>query len=283
MARSINEIKNDLLTKVAADLTLGPLLTSTSNVAIFKAWCFIWAVCAWALENLFDIFKTEVDFTIAQDKTHRPQWYVNKAKDFQYGFNLVADEDYYDNTGIADDVIAASKIVAYAALVEEPGIRMKVAKLVGTNLAKLTAGELLAFIQYIKRVKDTGVKLHGTTLTAAATITSTDPDKLRLVVRAKINSLVLDNTGARRDGTNPAPLKDAVKSYINNIDFNGLFSVQKLVDAMQAVDGITDLKIDGIQTKYGGLAFTTVDIDFVPDSGYLIIEDVDFVPTYIPA
>lgn len=282
MARSINEIKTDLLAKVAADVTLGPLLTSTSAVAIFNLWCSIFATCAWTLESLFDIFKTEVDYTIAQDKTHRPQWYVNKAKAFQYGYNLVAEQDYYDNTGIADDLIAASKIVAYAAIVEEPSIRMKVAKLSGTNLAKLTVPELAAFVAYMKRVKDTGVKLHGGTLTSPATITSTDPDKLRLVVRVKYNPLVLNTTGARIDGTSPTPVKDAVKSYINNLEFNGVFDVQKLERAMLDVDGVTSLKIDQIQTKYGALAFTAVDIDFVPDSGYLIIEDADFLPTYLP-
>jgi hypothetical protein len=282
MARTIIEIKNDLLAKVAADAVLAPLLTSTSATALYKLWCYVFAVCAWSLETLFDIFKTEVDYTIAQDKTHRPQWYVNKAKDFQYGYNLVAEQDYYDNTGIADDVIAASKIVAYAAFVEEPAVRMKVAKLVGTNLAKLTTPERTAFCAYIKRIKDAGVKLHDTTASAAATITSTDPDKLRLVVRVKFNPLVLNGTGARIDGAAATPVKDAVKNYLQNIDFNGLFSVQKLVDAIQAVDGVDDLKVDGIQTKYGALPFTSVDIDFVPDSGYLIIEDVDFVPTYLP-
>jgi hypothetical protein len=281
MARTINEIKLDLLAKVAADATLGPLLTSTSNVAIFNLWCYIWAVCSWTLETLFDIFKTEVDYTIAQDKTHRPQWYVNKAKQFQYGFNLVPDQDYYDNTGIADDVVAASKIVAYAAIVEEPAIRMKVAKLNGNDLAPLTVPELAAFTPYVKRFKDAGVKLHGQLPASPPTITSTAPDKLRLVVRAKINALVLDNTGARRDGNSATPLLDGVKSYIKNLEFNGVFSVQKLVDKMQAVDGIDDLKIDGIEKKYGSLNFTTIDIDFVPDSGYLVIDDIDFVPTYI--
>lgn len=283
MARSIKDIKTDLLAKVAADVTLGPLLTSTSNVAIFNAWCFIWAVGAWTLENLFDIFKSEIDYTISQDKTHRPLWYVNKAKEFQYGYNLVPEQDYYDNTGIDPALIAASKIVAYASLVEEPTIRMKVAKLVGANLAKLTDPERTAFCAYMKRVKDAGVKLHDTTITSPATITSTDPDKLRLVVRVKFNPLVLDSTGARRDGTNPAPVKDAVKGYLQNIDFDGLFSIQKLEKEMLAVDGVDDLKIDGIQTKYGALPFTSVDIDFVPDSGYLIIEDVDFLPTYLPS
>ena len=280
MARSIKIIKDDLLAKIAADTTLAPLLTSTSNVAVFKVICYIWAVASFTLETLFDIFKTEVDYTIAQDKTHRPQWYVNKAKAFQYGYNLVADQDYYDNTGIDDAVIAASKIVAYAALVEEPSIRMKVAKLVGSNLGPLTAPELLAFVNYMKKVRDAGVKLHGGTLTSPPTITSTVADKLRLVVRVKVNPLVLDLTGARRDASSATPVKDAVKGYLQNIDFNGLFDIQQLQDAIQAVDGVESLKIDQIQTKYGALPFTSVDIEFVPDSGYLVIEDVDFIPTY---
>lgn len=283
MARSINEIKTDLLAKIAADTTLGPLLASTSAVAIFNAWCFIFAAAAWTLENLFDIFKSDVDYKIAQDKAHRPQWYVNKAKAFQYGYSLVTDQDYYDNTGLDPALVEASKIVAYAAVVEEPSIRMKVAKLSGSNLAKLSAGELTAFIAYIKQIRDAGVKLHGGTISSAATITSTDPDKLRLVIRVKVNPLVIDDTtGARIDGLNPTPVKDAVKRYINNLDFNGVFDVQKLEKEILAVDGVTSLKIDGIQSKYGALPFTAVDIDFVPDSGYLIIEDADFLPTYIP-
>lgn len=281
MARSINEIKSDLLAKVAADTTLAPLLTSTSNTAIFKLWCYVWAVAAWTLENLQDLFKQEVDYTIAQDKTHTPQWYVNKAKDFQYGYNLVPGQDYYDNTGIADDVVAASKIVAFAALVEEPKIRMKVAKLSGSDLAPLSAPELTAFIAYVKRYKDAGVRLHGTTLTSAATITSTAADKLKLAIRVIINPLVLDTTGARRDGTNATPVKDAVKRYLQNIGFNGLFDIQQLEAEILKVDGVITLKIDSIQTKYGALPFTTVDINFVPDSGYIVMDDVDFSPTYI--
>jgi hypothetical protein len=281
MARSINDIRNDLLAKVAADTTLGPLLTSTSNTAVFKLWCYIFAVAAWALENLQDLFKQEVDYTIAQDKTHTPQWYVKKAKQFQYGFSLVAGTAEYDNTGIADSVVAASKIVAFAAIVEEPKIRMKVAKLSGSNLTSLTAPELTAFVAYVKQFRDAGVRLHGGTLTSPPTITSTTADKLKLSVRVVINPLVLDAAGARRDGSSPTPVKDAVRSYLQNIDFNGLFDIQKLQDAIQKVDGVVSLKIDSVQSKYGLLPFTTVDINFVPDSGYLVMDDVDFSPTYI--
>lgn len=277
MARTITEIQNDMIAKVQADATLGALLTSTSKTAIWRLWIYIIAVAMWALENLFDLFTADVNDIIANKNPHTARWYVNKVKEFQYGFNLVPEHEYYDNTGIDETVVAASKIVAYAAFVEQPFVRLKLAKLVGSDLAKLTPTERAAVVAYVLRFKDAGVKLND------ATITSTDPDKLKLTLRVKFNPLVLDSTGARLDGTNPEPVKTAVKGYLQNLDFNGLFSIQKLVDALQKVEGVADLNVDLIQTQYGALPFTSVNISFVPDSGYLIIEDADLIITYQPA
>ena len=283
MARTIEQWHQDLLDKVIADPVLAGILTSTSAVAIYSLFLYIVAFCAWVIENLQDLLKIEVKQIIFDTKPHTPQWYVMMAKKFQYGYNLVPEKDYYDNTGIPDDVVAASQIVAFAALVELPYMRLKVAKKAGTSLAKLTAPELDAFRAYIMRIKDAGVKLKLASLTSASTITSGDPDKLRLQCRFKFNPLVLDDTGARIDGTSPTPVPDAIRGYLENIDFNGLFSIQKLVDAVQAVDGYSDFAIDQIQTKYGALPFTSVDIDFVPDGGYLVIDNVDLIITYIAA
>lgn len=283
MARTIEQWHLDLLNKVEADPILSVTLTSTSTVAIYRLFLYIVAFCAWTIENLHDLFKLEVKQIIYDTKPHTARWYVLKAKEFQYGYNLVPEKDYYDNTGLTDDQVAASKIVAYAAFVEIPYVRLKVAKKVGAGLGKLTVPELDAFRAYVMRYKDAGVKLKLATNTSASTITSGDPDKLRLVCRFKFNPLVLNDTGARIDGTSPIPVPDAIRGYLENIDFNGLFSVQQLVDAVQAVDGYSDFAIDEIQTQYGALPFTSVDIDFVPDGGYLVIDDVDLLITYIPA
>lgn len=276
MARSITEIKDEILNAKAIEPALDDL-NSTSNTAIWRVWINITATCIWTLEKLFDIFKTDVDDTISRKNPHTPQWYVEKAKAFQYGFNLVAEKDYYDNTGIADAVVEASKIVKYAAMPELPFLRLKVAKLVGQNLAKLEAAELTAFRAYVKRYKGAGVRLNDNT------ITSTDPDNLKLELRIKYNPLVLNSAGARLDGTNATPVKEAIKKYLYNLEFNGTFSTQQMVDYIQAVEGVEDVSVDIIQHKYGLLVFSSVNIDFVPDSGYLIIEDADFSATYIAA
>ncbi len=279
MARTITEIRDIMLAEKAAQSALDDL-TSTSVTAIWRLIFYIVAVCIWSLEKLYDIFKLEVADTIARKNPHQARWYVEKAKEFQYGYTPVAEKDYYDNTGIAPDVVLASQIIAYAALVELPFIRLKVAKKVGANLAPLSAPELAAFVAWVLRFKDAGVKLK------TSTITSTAPDNLKLILRIKYNPLVLNSTGGRLDATTATPVPDGIKAYLANKsseDFNGLFSAQKLIDAIQAIDGVEDLSVDSMQKKYGALPFTAVDIDFIPDSGYLVIEDVDLQITYIPA
>lgn len=272
MARTITEIHNELMAKVAADAVLTTVLTSTSATAIYRLFLYIVAFAAWAEETVFDLLKVEINETIAAMKPHSLRWYAEMAKKFQYGFDLVDEADYYDNTGIDDDVIAASKIVSYAAVVEQTrGIRIKVAKTIGEDLGPLAVPELAAFTQYVKEIKDAGVK---------ALITTAEADNLRLDLKIVYDPLVLDGTGARLDGANNEPIKTAIKAHLKNLPFNGVFSVQKLVDAIQAVDGVNDLQMQSVQSKYGLLPFTSIAITRVPDAGYLRIADDDLTITY---
>jgi hypothetical protein len=240
-----------------------------------RIWAEAQAYCIWLLEMLFTQHKKDVDTTIATMKPHSPQWYTQTlAKNFQYGYNLIPGTDKYDNTGIPEDVVAASKIIAFAAMVEEPFLRLKVAKLQGANLAPLSDPELTAFWNYIKKTKDAGVKLYQNTVTSGV------PDQLRLVLRVIVNPLVLNLQGQRINTTDLTPVQNAIRKYLQNIDFNGEFSTQDLEDAIRAVDGVDDLSTDEVQMKYGALPFTSVDINRIPDSGYLVIDDSNLIITF---
>lgn len=277
MARTIGNIKQDYLTKIAADAQLSIMLTNVSNVALFKLMIYVFSFCVFITEQLQDLFKTDVNETIDNKNLHSDQWYNNTAKDFQYGFNLPAEGWKYDNTGIAEDVIAASRIVAYAALQTQPSIRQKVAKKIGDDLAPLTPTELAAFTAYRVRVKDTGIK---TLIAGNGSITSTEADKLRLVLKIKYNPLVLNNLGQRLDGSENEPVKKAIKNYLQNLDFNGVFSTNRMVDRIQDVDGVYEPQVLEIQAKYGNIPFTSFAINITPDSGYFIIENADLIITY---
>lgn len=274
MARSITTIQNNIIAGVAANATLSPLLTSTSRVAIWRLLALVVATAIWTLETLFDIHVADVNETISKLKPHSLRWYAEKATAFQFGYNLVDDADYYDNTGIDETTIEASKVVAYAAVVEQDrGLRIKVARDTG-DLAALTAPQLEAFEEYMKRIKDAGVRLN---------ITSSAADELKLNIELYYNPLVLNSAGGRLDGTVSEPVQDAVKEYLKNLPFNGVFVLQNLIDVLQLVDGVKIAHLVGAQARYGLLPFQSFAVKYLPDAGYLRIPNPgDLTITFIP-
>lgn len=247
--------------------------TTWSKANLQRIFLYTIAIIANMIDQLMDTLKVDIDADIAAMKPGSLQWIAEMARKFQYGDNLVAEADYYDNTGQTDAQIAAKKIVSYAAVVElDRGVRIKVAKTVGSDLGALSSDELTAFTTYMKQVMYAGVK---------RIITSGPADSLKLTLRILYNPLVIASSGARIDGITMTPVKDAIKTHLKNLPFNGVFSVQQLVDAIQAVEGVNDLNVDQVQTKYGALGFTTVDISVIPDAGYLRIDDADLSITYI--
>jgi hypothetical protein len=264
MARTISEIQQALLNQVAADSTLSSQLTSTSNVAIWRLWTYVVAFCQWTLEVLFDQHVAEINNIVATQKAHTLQWYVAMAKKFQYGDNLVQDADYYD------PVNTTNQIITYAAATElNNGLRIKVAKTVGSDLAPLITAEKTAFTAYMNLVKDAGVRLN---------ITSGSPDSLKLTLNIYYNALVLDNMGQRLDGTANTPVQDAIGDYLKTLPFNGLYTNFALLNAIAAVDGVVIPDLVSAQANYGSTLYVNIDPEYKPDSGYLrIINPTDLV------
>ena len=278
MARTIAQIQQSIIDAkngVNPDLPLTganplALLTSTSSVAMWRLWTYIVAVCHWALENLYDFHKAEVNSIIATQKPHTLQWYVMKAKAFQYGVALITDSDTYATITSSPTVA----IVQYASAVELTNlIRIKVATLMSGVLAPLSSPQLAAFTAYMHLVKDAGVRLE---------LTSGNPDKLRLVLNVFYDPLVLDSTGARLDGGAATPVHDAINSFLANLPFNGLFVVNNLIAALQAIDGMVIGEIVSAEATYGSLPYSTVAVEYLPDSGYMVLDTVSgLVATYI--
>lgn len=274
MARTITEIQGQIKDTYAANMAaVGVLVdpTTWSATSIEKLLCDAVAFCIWLLESLFDTFKTDVNNTIKELKPHSTLWYANKSKAFQYGHNLVSESDYYDNTGLTDSQIAASKIIAHCAVVEQEispnrdGLRIKVATTSGNDLGEVPSTQLDAFKDYMKRVKDGGVSLL---------ITSGPPDSLILKLRIYYNPLVLNSEGKRLDGTDPEPVQTAIKNYLKALPFNGIFVLAYLTDQLQQVDGVVIPHVLEASAQYGALQYSGFTVDYLPDSGYLRINNI---------
>jgi hypothetical protein len=264
MARTITQIQQQIIDTKNSDPVLNAYSWSTSKTAIWRLWTYIVSVCIWSLENLFDYHKAEVADILAAQKPHTLQWYVTKAKRFQYGIQLPRDSDEYA-TETTDPAIV---IVKYAAAVELSNrIRIKAAKDNAGVLQQLEPAELEAFAGYMNRIKDAGVRLQ---------MTSDDPDNLQLIVSVFYDALVLSNTGARLDGGSATPVRDAINSYLSNLPFNGLFVLNNLIEALQAVDGVVIGSVVSAEANYALTPFVPIPVRYTPDAGYMILDEAHF-------
>lgn len=274
MARTIAEIHDALIAEKQLTPELATL-TSNSRVAVWRLWLYVVAVAIHLHESMFDAHKAEVLDIISKMKPHTKKWYAQKAVAYQHGQDLVDDADYYDNSALTDEEVEESKVVAYAAVVEvENGLRIKAASLVGNDLAPLSAEQMDGFVEYMGRIKDAGVKLL---------ITSGVADSLRLKLQVYYNPLVLNSNGERLDGGGSTPIQDAVKQYLKNLPFNGVFVLAYLVDQLQQLEGVVIPHVVLAQARYGALPYLPFAVQYQPDAGYLRFDaDMDLEIEWIP-
>lgn len=283
MARTIAEIKADITGRFTAHPTIISLYglntertfeQQFSPASLESILFYVIAASMWTLEVLFDKLTAEILRIIDLLRPHTARWYANKAKLFQLGHNLLPDTDQYDNTGLTTEQIEASRIIAHSAVVNvQKRLVIKVAKDAGDDLAPLTTQELNAFSDYMFRVKDAGVQTE---------IISKEADRLKLRIHILFNPLVLNSSGGRLDAASDAPVVDAVRTFLKNLPFNGLFVPAFLTDALQKVEGVVVPTIRMAQYKYNELEWTDIDITYQPYAGYMRVSDADLEIIYEP-
>ena len=268
MARTVAQIQQSILAqyvsiRAANGLVADPALWSQVDLRFL--WSFIVSTAAAINENNQDNFKADVQEIIANTSRFHAPWYVAKMKYFRYGFNLVYDTDFYDDTGLTPAQIVAAQVIKYAAAVElQPGVRLKVATIDTTtnDLVALPQLQLDAAQAYAKRIKPFGIY--------PLEVTTGPADKLKLKLLVKFNPLVLDNQGRRIDGTNNAPVQDAIDYYLKNIIFNGTLELMDLGNTIEAVEGVAAAYITDAAVSYGALPFTSLtNFSYNTDAGYL--------------
>lgn len=259
MARTIQEIYDSIIAEKEATTELAGL-TSTSSVAIWRLWCYVFAVAAWALENVLNISIAQQTAFIKEYKIHSFSWYSAFAKKFQYGDALPYGEVEYE---VIDE---DKQVVKFASASKAPGgIVIKIAGLDGDTLEPIGGSEFTAFKEYMFRVGAAGDRL---------TFVNDEPDKLKLELTVYFDPLILNSSGGRLDGTNNTPVLDAINDYIKGIDFDAKFVPTALVDALQAVEGVDIPHIDLCESTYAALPWTPVPANgIIPHAGYLRIYD----------
>ncbi len=277
MARTIDEIKNEMAEAFMSDSTLqskygfeqgDKFADKFSKVSIENILLYIVSSAIWTLEKLFDTHKAEVDEYIAKMKPHSLRWYVEKAKAFHYGESLIDGTDKY---AMADDDESVVMPVTFAACTEGKENATLYLKIAKTGPEPLTAEEKEAFEAYMHEIKDAGVRID---------VLSQEGDYLEVTADIYYNPLLIDSNGqSKADGTKVA--ENAIKNYIENLPFNGEFRKNEMVDALQRVDGIEMVELGAVY--HGEVADQKEEVNAFcqPVSGYFKGERASLNITYI--
>ena len=283
MARTVKEIKNEMTSafvKERAVISAYGLTASKSFDQQFSAASienilfYAFAFAVWVLETLFDKHAAEVDRRIELLAPHTLRWYVDKTKAFMYGHKMVAESDYYDTTGLAEDDIEKAKVVKFANATESNTVvYIKVAGADNNgNPTPLPASQLAALRSYMNTVKDAGVSVQIRNEAA-------DVMKVQLVV-------YYDSTLMNADGTDSdakKPVNDTIRRVITSLPFNGVYRNSDLLAALNDLKAVEVVDIISVQAKAANDAqFHSVTGYDRPFSGYYSIIDSDIVVTYHP-
>lgn len=274
MARTIEQIRDSIIAEKELNQELAEL-NSTSNTAIWRLWAWLAAFSSWVIENLFDEHKAEVDTMIRELRPAYIPWLTEKSYAFQFGFDLVPDETYYDNTGIDEAVVAASKVIKYAKVIElQRGLMFKIAGETAGVRGPVSPAQEAAFTAYINESIKPPVKVR---------IVNKQPDKLKLRIKVFYNPQILDATGKRLDGTDNTPVQTAITGYIENLTFDGLYVINQLEKTLELVSGVEIASTVQAEVAYESVPFTPIDVYYRPQSGYLTFDDpsdltIEFIP-----
>lgn len=281
MARSITEIYDSIIAEKQSMSSLNALqpaidssqnllndLTSSSKVAVWRLWAYITAVAINVFEIILDQQTAAIELRATQIPTGTTIWHHEQSLLFQFGDVLTWNGLQFVYTTITP----ANQIVKLASVINQGfQVRIKAAKLVAGLPVALSAPELSSFQGYWSQKRFAGT---------AMLITSTAGDDLFTDYFIKYDALVLDATGALL--SNPAifPVEDAIELYIRNLPFDGVLSLMEMTDAIQLADGVLDVTLNDAQAKFGALPYTSINKDYLPDAGYLILDKPSSTFTY---
>ena len=211
-----------------------------SKVSIENIWFSIVASAIWVLESLFDAFRDDVDAKISTAVLASIPWYHKISLEFQYGDELVFDEETQQY--VYPELHPNKQVVKYAACRDVGGgvyVLAAGAYSNGTPVA-LAADVLTAFESYLNQRKPAGVIVE---------VGSYAPDRVRVFADVQYIPQVINAAGELVEDTTVRPVDDAIRAYLRNIEYGGVLNKTALVDAIQAVPGVVDIMLNRVVVR----------------------------------
>jgi hypothetical protein len=240
MARQISEIQQQMLDNIAADTTLGTLLTSTSKRAIYRLFTYIVAVAINTLEQLIDIFTASVEEIASKAAPATSAWLQNQILKFQYSATtpqVIQLIDFAPAYPIVDETL---RIISRCSVSTNLSSSVLIKVATGATPAALSAPQLSALQSYVSQIGIAGVNYS---------VTSDVSDKL--YVQANVYYL------GQYSAVISANVVAAIEAYLSAIPFNGQVKITDIEDAITGVEGVTDVVLVNVRARGNSTAFAS--------------------------
>lgn len=241
MARTIAQIAQQMLDAKAADANLSGL-TSTSQTAIWRLYIYIVAACINVYEQLQDLFRSEMEATVALSAPSTPQWWKDKVERFQYDATVAQVAELNLTTFVIEYPIinTSYQIISRCSITTAPNRTVNVKVATGTPPAALGASEVSALEDYISAWVPAGI---------AFSVISETSDKMEVAAEIYYNGQYTPVIQVN--------VETALENYMANLPFDGTISTQGVIDAIQSAEGVTGLKLERILVRRNSLSYGT--------------------------
>lgn len=272
MARTLEEIK----TAIKVDIRTYPSLDNFlfpeeggSQVSVFNILIYVVSAAMFTFETMVDILKSEIQTIADSAPSGNAKWVQRQILNFQYG-DVITLVDFVPTYSPVDE---SARIVTRCSVKElSSGIlAIKVAKGTPPSLGPLSGPELSALQDYWFGTATTeGVGFAG----VRTTFINLDPDRMRVQATVYFLPQYIE-----------ADVKTAVINAIDNFfatfadtAFDGTVFMIRLVDAIQAVPGVSRVSLDDIKARAATVVLgsaTSINTQgyYTTAAGYLISED----------
>lgn len=280
MARSTEEIKKEMTDAFMADpvirekyqLKEGDTFRSAfSLVSLENILFFIIAASHHVVERLFDGFRDDMERMLERSIVATVPWYYHQALAYQHGDKLILDTETmrYHYPSIDE----RRQVVKYVAVRDLGGsIQLLVSGAKDGRPEPLSREVLTAFEAYIRTIKPAGVVIS---------VRSAKADHVRINASISIDPLLISPDGVRYlDGSHP--VEEAIHSYLSGITFGGTFNKTRLVDAIQAVEGVRDVLLGDCSARTSTGDWHTIEgNNYTAFAGSLIADELSSTLRYV--
>lgn len=195
-----------------------------SKVSIVSLLLYVVASAIYIRENMHEKWQEDVDKTALGTRYGTKQWWFRMVKMWQKGDSVKVFEDGSIGYPVEDETKRIVKSVA----LRNNGLNLEVLVAKGKdNLEMLSTEEVSELNAYLNEITPLGIvpvahSYQACELTLGGEIYYDGQQD---------TAIILNN------------IETAVKKYLNNIEFGGVVYKNKVIDAIQSVEGVTDALI----------------------------------------